>query len=321
MSKLLTIDLIKKACKNNLTGSKLRNAQGFLKGLEKYGSDAGLDKPHRMAHFLAQIMHESAEFRYFKEIWGPTTAQRRYEGRSDLGNFRAGDGKRYMGRGPIQLTGRHNYNNFTIWVRKTYGTAMPNFVNSPNLVENPEYGTLAAIWYWTVGNPTGKSLNRYADDNNIEMITRRVNGGLNGYQDRIEYYDRSALTLAGYENDFEGVKAFQKDHPSSGIADGIVGSKTRMALHEALKGKNPFEKKVVPIEVEEKIKDTTNKTSACLAFAGTAASGSLSVLADLDWEVIAILAGTTVVFTTVVLLLGPQLAKRVKEIRTELEDS
>jgi putative chitinase len=62
--------------------------------------------PLRQAAFLAQLAHESGQFRFMEEIWGPTPAQRRYEGRRDLGNIQPGDGFRYKGRGPIQITGR-----------------------------------------------------------------------------------------------------------------------------------------------------------------------------------------------------------------------
>ncbi|MGR6534281.1 glycoside hydrolase family 19 protein, partial [Brevundimonas sp. RM1] len=68
-----------------------------------------LDSGLRLAHFMGQCGHESGGFRFMEEIWGPTQAQRGYEGRADLGNTQSGDGRRYQGRGPIQLTGRANY--------------------------------------------------------------------------------------------------------------------------------------------------------------------------------------------------------------------
>ena len=63
----------------------------------------------RIAAFIAQIGHESGQLKYVKEVWGPTTAQARYEGRADLGNSRQGDGSKFLGRGLIQITGRANY--------------------------------------------------------------------------------------------------------------------------------------------------------------------------------------------------------------------
>ncbi len=68
-----------------------------------------INTPARAAAFLAQVGHESGQLRYLREIWGPTPAQVRYEGRADLGNAQPGDGKRFMGRGLIQITGRKNY--------------------------------------------------------------------------------------------------------------------------------------------------------------------------------------------------------------------
>ena len=176
-----------------------------------------------MAQFLAQTMHESGGLRYVREIWGPTKAQKGYEGRADLGNVKPGDGKRFMGRDVLQITGRANYRALTAWVRKTFGKG-PDFEANPELLESPEWLGIAAIWYFL----TRKGLIDYARAGNIEMVTRRVNGGLNGYQDRLRWYDDCALKLLG----FGTVRDFQK---SAGlVVDGISGPKTRAALHEAL---------------------------------------------------------------------------------------
>ena len=176
-----------------------------------------------LAQFLAQVMHESGGLRYVREIWGPTKAQKGYEGRADLGNTKPGDGKRFMGRDVLQITGRANYRALTAWVRKTFGKG-PDFEANPELLESPEWLGIAAIWYFL----TRKGLIDYARAGNIEMVTRRVNGGLNGYQDRLRWYDDCALKLLG----FGTVRDFQK---SAGlVVDGISGPKTRAALHEAL---------------------------------------------------------------------------------------
>ena len=177
-----------------------------------------------LAQFLAQVMHESGGLRYVREIWGPTKAQKGYEGRKDLGNTQPGDGKRFMGRDVIQVTGRANHRALTAWVRKTFGGG-PDFEAKPELLESPEWLGIGAIWYFLAAR---KDLIKYCRDGNIEMVTRRVNGGLNGYQDRLHWYDLSALKLLG----FADVRAFQK---SAGlVTDGISGPKTRAALHEAL---------------------------------------------------------------------------------------
>lgn len=177
-----------------------------------------------LAQFLAQVMHESGGLRYVREIWGPTKAQKGYEGRKDLGNTQPGDGKRFMGRDVIQVTGRANHRALTAWVRKTFGGG-PDFEAKPELLESPEWLGIGAIWYFLAAR---KDLIKYCREGNIEMVTRRVNGGLNGYQDRLHWYDLSALKLLG----FADVRAFQK---SAGlVTDGISGPKTRAALHEAL---------------------------------------------------------------------------------------
>jgi len=176
-----------------------------------------------LAQFLAQVMHESSGLRYVREIWGPTKAQKGYEGRADLGNTQPGDGKRFMGRDVLQVTGRANHRALTAWVRKTFGKG-PDFEANPELLESPEWLGIGAIWYFL----TRKGLIDYARAGNNEMVTRRVNGGLNGYQDRLHWYDKVALELLGVSD----VRTFQK---SAGLVqDGISGPKTRAALHVAL---------------------------------------------------------------------------------------
>jgi len=207
------------------------NAMSVYRGL----SDGDLQMPHRVAQYLAQVMHESAAFRYDREIASGAA----YEGRADLGNTQPGDGKRYKGRGPIQLTGRYNYRKFTAWANDR-DIAAPNFETDPDAVNTDPWEGLAAYWYWQAGNPTGKSLNVYADEGNIEAITRKINGGLNGYEDRCQYYARCALALLGYAIGQPGsgtektaIREFQRAAKLD--ADGIAGRNTRDALHKALK--------------------------------------------------------------------------------------
>jgi len=136
----------------------------------------------RAAHFLAQVGHESAGLRYMEEIADGSA----YEGRADLGNTRPGDGRRFKGRGPIQLTGRANYRAFTRWARST-GRTTHDFEASPHLVAQPEWGFLAASYYWTVARP---NLNAQADRDDLEAVTRSINGGLNGLADRRQRLNR-----------------------------------------------------------------------------------------------------------------------------------
>lgn len=130
-----------------------------------------LDTPLRLAHFMAQLAHESGGFRYMEEIASGAA----YEGRADLGNTQAGDGKRYKGRGPIQLTGRANY--------RTFGRKVGIDIEAhPEVVALPSFGLLVACMFWDA-----KGLNALADADDLEAVTRRVNGGLNGLADRQTY--------------------------------------------------------------------------------------------------------------------------------------
>ncbi|WP_238941035.1 glycoside hydrolase family 19 protein [Sphingomonas beigongshangi] len=131
-----------------------------------------LATPLRLAHFLAQVGHESAGFRQFVEIWGPTPAQRRYEGRTDLGNVKPGDGFRFRGRGPIQITGRTNYRRF--------GTIIGvDLIADPDAAARPPIGIKLACAFWTAHR-----INAAADRDDVEAVTRIINGGTNGLADR-----------------------------------------------------------------------------------------------------------------------------------------
>ncbi|MGR3376069.1 peptidoglycan-binding protein [Salipiger abyssi] len=203
------------------------NMRSILLGLEAYGQAAGLDLPHRLAQYLGQLAHEMGGFLWDEEIWGPTAAQRRYDTRTDLGNSAAadGDGYRYRGRTGMHITGKANTRAFRDWCRAEIDPAAPDFVADPDLMNTDPWEGLGPVWYWQ-----SRDLNRYADQGDTEMVTRRINGGLNGYSDRLTRYTRAALVLLGYGP--EAVRLFQDD---AGLAvDGIAGPKTRAALHAAL---------------------------------------------------------------------------------------
>lgn len=132
----------------------------------------GLNSELRIAHFLAQAAHETGDFCHLREIWGPTAAQRRYEGRADLGNTQPGDGARFLGRGLFQLTGRRNYS--------VYGKRIGlDLEAEPDLAARPDISVHIACLYWN-----DRGLNSLADRDNIEKITRAINGGLNGFESR-----------------------------------------------------------------------------------------------------------------------------------------
>ena len=127
-----------------------------------------LDNSLRLIHFLAQLAHESGNFKYMEEIASGAA----YEGRKDLGNVMSGDGVKFKGRGPIQLTGRANY--------RRYGQQLGiDFENNPTIVAIPSVGLLVACKFWS-----DNGLNALADKDDVTTITRRINGGLNGFDDR-----------------------------------------------------------------------------------------------------------------------------------------
>lgn len=192
----LTVELLKQI----MPQARKSKLEEFLIYLREYYKFAGLNTAKRMSSFLSQVGHESLEFLYMEEI----ASGKAYEGRKDLGNVRIGDGQRFKGRGPIQLTGRKNYEKFTLWVLKNQKAiwefppkSIPNFVEKPNLVSTMEWGLLAAIWYWQ-----SRKINEASDKIegfDIEIPTRRVNGGVNGLAERTEYYKRAITILQQYE--------------------------------------------------------------------------------------------------------------------------
>lgn len=129
-----------------------------------------------MIHFLAQCMHESGYLKYTKEIWGPTAQQLKYEGRKDLGNSQPGDGKLFMGRGPIQTTGRSNYE----IVHNAIGI---DCVKNPSLLEKPQNYWKASCHYFKT-----RSLKFCIDTSleSIRMVTKSINGGFTHLNERIE---------------------------------------------------------------------------------------------------------------------------------------
>lgn len=133
-----------------------------------------INTPLRICHFIAQIAHESDGF-YTTEEYADGSA---YEWRDDLGNTQKGDGRRYKGRGLMQITGRANYAE----ISRDLGV---DFVGNPVLLATPQYAALGAGWFWNKRN-----LNFFADRDNFEKITRIINGGTNGFDDRYRYLMR-----------------------------------------------------------------------------------------------------------------------------------
>lgn len=153
-------------------------------GMDNFCPQYEIDTHLRLAHFIAQACHETEGFRFLREIWGPTKAQKGYEGRVDLGNVRVGDGFLYRGRGIFQLTGRANY------TRVGTALSLPLEVD-PDLACDPEISVRIACHYWMAHN-----INVAADANDIVRVTRAINGGLNGLEDRKACFVRAQMVLA-----------------------------------------------------------------------------------------------------------------------------
>lgn len=142
-----------------------------------------IDSPIRQAAFLAQVGHESGRLIYVRELWGPTEVQEGYEGRKDLGNTKPGDGSRYRGRGLIQITGRANY--------QQCGEALSlPLIDHPELLEQPSNAAQSAAWFWTF-----HGLNDPADEGDFHTITRCINGGYNGWDDRLRLWSSCKKAL------------------------------------------------------------------------------------------------------------------------------
>ncbi|HEV7747558.1 MAG TPA: peptidoglycan-binding protein [Pyrinomonadaceae bacterium] len=171
----------------------------------------------RETAFLAQLAHESGELRYMEEIASGAA----YEGRANLGNTQPGDGKRFKGRGPIQLTGRANY--------KRYGDLLGlDLVNDPTIAATKEVGFRIAGQYWKLNG-----LNELADQQQFKAITKKINGGYNGLDDRIKYYERAKKVMSS--DDTETIATPVATPPtSSGQAPPYPGA----VLRQGSKGDN-----------------------------------------------------------------------------------
>ncbi|ASR85629.1 lysin A [Mycobacterium phage Amgine] len=140
----------------------------------------------RIAMWGAQVGHESVGLKYMAELWGPTEAQKGYEGRIDLGNTQPGDGYRFRGRGPIQVTGRHNYTVLSRWAHGKGLVPTPTyFVDNPDELASDRYGFVGVTWYWTTQRP----MNDAADARDLVRATQYVNGGQTGIDNRRDRYN------------------------------------------------------------------------------------------------------------------------------------
>jgi len=178
--------------------------------LNKILPDYEINTPQREAAFLSQCAHESAGFTALQEnlnyraeslmrVWPkhfPTIqiatqyahhpeqiANRAYANRMGNGNEASGDGWKFRGRGLIQLTGRANYTAFATTANMTPDQVV-------EYAETFDGAVQTACWFWNTNN-----LNRYADVNDIKTMTQRINGGLNGLDDRVAKYNLAQQVL------------------------------------------------------------------------------------------------------------------------------
>ncbi|MFD1613494.1 glycoside hydrolase family 19 protein [Gelatiniphilus marinus] len=181
-----------------------KKAEFYLPHVNTVLPNFGIDTPLRKAHFLSQLAHESGGLKYNQEnlnysakalrsVFGKyfktneiaeayarkpeKIANRVYGNRMGNGDEASGDGWKFRGRGLIQLTGKNNYQKFA----HDHGV---DCVNNPDLILDPELALTSACWFWKKNN-----INRYADDDDIHMVTKRINGGTNGLLHRQHYLD------------------------------------------------------------------------------------------------------------------------------------
>ncbi len=144
----------------------------------------------RMAAFIAQVGHESGQFNWVKELGGDQYLSKYDTGplAKRLGNTPEADrdGQKYRGRGLIQITGRDNY---LACGKALFGD--DRLLRTPELLEQAEWACKSAAWFWN-----SRNLNALADAGDFKLITRRINGGLNGLDERLAFYKTALKVLA-----------------------------------------------------------------------------------------------------------------------------
>ena len=164
-------------------------ADAMLPGLNEAMDKYQIITRLRRAAFIAQVGHESGQFIWLKEL-----GNNAYLAKYDTGTLAArlgntpeadGDGQKYRGRGLIQITGHDNY---LACSKGLFGD--DRLLKTPELLEQPKYAALSAAWFWD-----SRKLNDLADISAFETITRRINGGVNGLAERVEFYNKALKVL------------------------------------------------------------------------------------------------------------------------------
>jgi len=151
----------------SLNTAQINSLEAIGQAWEQYGDG---DR-HKLAYILATAHHETGAFKWLREIWGPTKAQKGYEGRADLGNNQTGDGRKFAGRGFVQLTGRRNYADWS----KRMGL---DLLKEPDLVMSPAVAARILVQGSMLGTFTGKKLHDYINSDALDWAdARRVING------------------------------------------------------------------------------------------------------------------------------------------------
>lgn len=209
-----------------------KDPDGWVDAMNEVFPKYEINTPARIAAFIAQCGHESGGWRTFSEnlnysaksldaVFGKyfvragrdaneyarqpeKIANVVYANRMDNGDTQSGDGWRYRGRGPKQLTGKANYSAFS----KDMGI---DAIGNPDLVsDDMQVALMSAIWFW---NKNG--LNKFADAGDIKTMTKRINGGYIGLEDRIHHY-KQAMEMLGAE---PGEHAHEDEHEDLDVED------------------------------------------------------------------------------------------------------
>lgn len=200
---MITTEILKKC----LPEATTQNCEAFSKPIIKFCEEYKINTSKRLAAFIAQIGHESGNLRFVKENLNYSAqglrktfpkyfpddqiaakyerkpeaiANRVYANRMGNGSEESGDGWKYRGRGLIQLTGRENYQK----CMNDLG------INNPEYFETPEGAVHSACWFWNL-----RKLNEVADLGDIRKMTKLINGGFNGLEDRIKHYEHALYVL------------------------------------------------------------------------------------------------------------------------------
>jgi putative chitinase len=193
----VTPDLLRAA-----TGCTADRAAAFAAPLAEACERFGIAAGEPLAMFLANVAHESGALKWLTELWGPTEAQKTYEGRKTLGNTRPGDGARYRGRGLLQTTGRANYRELRPALLLAGYPDVPDFEAEPERLAEPRWAAASAGHYWH-----SRGLSAWAEAGDFLAVCRGINVGNprsrvtpNGMADREARLRRARAALAFSQN-------------------------------------------------------------------------------------------------------------------------